>query len=47
MLTNGTVYTEPGADYYTRRNPDRARANAIHQLETLGYSVTLEPTQAA
>jgi transposase len=48
MLTNGTVYCDPGPDYYTRHQPGRTKARAIKQLESLGYTVTLEPlTQAA
>jgi transposase len=47
MLTEGTHYDEPGPDYYSRRNPDRAKKHAIKQLETLGYNVTVEPRQAA
>jgi len=41
MITNGALYDDPGADYFTRLNPDRARTRAIHQLESLGYRVTL------
>jgi hypothetical protein len=47
MLTNTATYRDPGADYYTRLNPDRARNRAIDQLQQLGYEVTLCPTQAA
>jgi len=47
MLTTGTYYDDPGPDYYTRRNPDRAKNHAIRQLETLGYNVTLQPCTAA
>jgi len=47
MLTNGTFYDEPGPDYYTRRDPRRTTNRAIHQLEALGYNVTLEPQEAA
>ena len=43
MLTNGEFYREPGADYYTRRVPAKAKASALRQLESLGYRVTLEP----
>src|SRR5258705_13714356 len=47
MLVNGHFYRDPGADYYTARQPARTRARAISQLQTLGYRVTLEPlTQA-
>ena len=47
MLTNGTFYDEPGPDHYTRRNPQRAKNHALHQLQALGYDVTLEPRGAA
>jgi hypothetical protein len=33
MGTTGTLYDDPGADYFTRLHPDRARKRAIHQLE--------------
>jgi transposase len=42
MGTTGTLYDDPGADYFTRLNPDRARKRAIHQLEAMGYRVTLD-----
>jgi transposase len=40
--TTGTLYDDPGADYFTRLHPDRARKRAIHQLEAMGYRVTLD-----
>jgi len=43
MLTNGAFYHDPGADYFTRRVPAKAKARAIGQLEALGYRVTLQP----
>ena len=43
MLTNGDLYRDPGADYFTRRVPTKTRARAISQLESLGYRVILEP----
>jgi len=42
MGVTGTVYDDPGADYYTRLRPERARQRAIHQLEAMGYHVTLD-----
>jgi transposase len=42
MGANGTFYDDPGADYFTRLNPGRARNRAIHQLQAMGYHVTLE-----
>jgi transposase len=43
MLTNGEFYRDPGADYYTARQPAKAKARAIGQLESLGYHVVLQP----
>lgn len=42
MLTTGALYDDLGADYYTKRRPDRAKSRAIAQLEALGYTVTVE-----
>ncbi len=47
MGTTGTLYDDPGADYYTRLRPERARQRAIHQLEVMGYRVTLDETPQA
>ncbi|MBT2588355.1 IS110 family transposase [Arthrobacter sp. ISL-95] len=43
MLANGEIYTDLGADYYLRRDPDKARNRAVRQLKTLGYEVSLTP----
>jgi len=42
MGSTGTLYDDPGADYFTRLNPGRAKKRAIHQLEAMGYRVTLD-----
>lgn len=42
MGTTGTLYDDPGADYFTRLHPDRAKKRAIHQLQAMGYHVTLD-----
>lgn len=42
MGTTGTLYEDPGADYFTRLHPARAKNRAIHQLEAMGYCVTLD-----
>jgi transposase len=42
MGTTGTLYDDPGADYFTRLNPHRTKNRAIHQLEAMGYRVTLD-----
>lgn len=39
------VYTDLGADYFTKRNADKEQRRAIRKLETLGYTVTLSPVQ--
>ena len=38
----GALYHDPGADYFTRRHPERAKTRALHQLEAMGYRVTLD-----
>ena len=35
-------YDDPGGDYFTRLNPQKAQNNAIRQLEAMGYHVTLD-----
>jgi transposase len=44
MGTNGTLYDDPGTDFYTRLTPDKAKHRAIEQLRRMGHTVTLEPT---
>jgi transposase len=39
---DGTIYDDPGADYFTRLHPDRTKTRALHQLEARGYQVTLD-----
>ena len=39
--TTGTIYNDPGPDYFTRLNPRKAKDRAVHQLEAMGYTVTL------
>ena len=47
MLSTGTTYVDPGDDFYTRLNPDRAKNRALDQLRRMGYDVTLNPQAAA
>jgi len=42
MGSTGTLYDDPGPDYYTRLNPERTKNRAIHQLEAMGYQVRLD-----
>jgi transposase len=41
MGTTGAFYEDPGAEFFTRLHPDRAKKRAIAQLEAMGYTVTL------
>ena len=41
MTATGALYDDPGPDFYTRRNPDKAKRRAIEQLRFMGYNVTL------
>ena len=43
MTATGALYDDPGSDFYTRRNPDKAKNRAIDQLRHMGYTVNLEP----
>ena len=42
LLTNGDLYRDPGADYFTARQPAKTKARAISQLQTLGFRVILQ-----
>lgn len=42
MGTTGTLYEDPGADYFSKLHPERAKNRALHQLEAMGYEVTLD-----
>jgi len=45
-LTTGGVYREAGADYFTRRDPQRATRRLVAQLERLGHHVILQQAAA-
>lgn len=47
MLAEGECYHDPGSDYFTRKDPDKAKNNALKRLQVLGYDVTLTTRQAA
>ena len=42
MAQTGELYEDPGADFYATLHPGRAKNRAIHELQALGYTVTLE-----
>jgi transposase len=46
MLQTGELYRDPGGDYFSRRDPERATRRLIAQLERLGHTVTLEAATA-
>jgi transposase len=43
MLNTGSYFTDPGGDYFTRLDPNKAKNRAIDQLKRMGYAVTLDP----
>jgi transposase len=42
MGRDGTLYNDPGPDFFTRLHPERAKNRALHQLQAMGYRVTLD-----
>lgn len=47
MLAQGECYHDPGTDYFTRKDPDKAKIHALKRLHALGYEVTLTPRLAS
>lgn len=47
ILETGQPYIDPGSATYNALSSERQRRNAIDKLHRLGYTVTLEPAQAA
>jgi transposase len=43
MVNTGSYFTDPGGDFYSRLDPDKAKNRAISQLKRMGYAVTLDP----
>jgi len=47
ILTNETDYADLGADWFDRRSDNEHHARRLaHQIERLGYKVTVEPVAA-
>jgi hypothetical protein len=46
VLQTGCTCSDPGGDFYSKRQPDRLKNRAVNQLRNLGYTVSLEPTAA-
>jgi transposase len=42
MAHTGALYEDPGPDYYAKLRPDQAKNRAIRQLQSLGYTITLD-----
>jgi hypothetical protein len=47
ILKDGCTYNELGADHYDKINPDMIKRQMARRLTSMGYSVTLEPTESA
>ena len=47
LLAEGECYHDPGSDFFTKKDPTRAKNNAIRRLQALGYNVTLTTREAA
>ena len=43
VMRDHVSYRELGADYFDRRHRERALRRHVHQLEVLGYRVTVQP----
>jgi hypothetical protein len=37
VLNTGAFHSEPGDDFYTKRNPDKTKRRALDQLRQMGY----------
>ncbi len=47
ILSGGVPYRDLGADWFQCRRPDAHARRLAHQIEALGYRVTIEPAEAA
>jgi transposase len=47
MAGTGELYSDLGADYHRKRNPERSKRNALNQLQALGFEVILTPLPEA
>ena len=47
MCATGSYYDDPGEDFFTRLDPERAKSRALDQLRRMGYAVTIEPLATA
>ena len=47
MLDTGAVYEDLGADWFGHLRPEQHARRLVHQLESLGYSVSIAAKDAA
>jgi hypothetical protein len=47
ILRTKKPYTDLGVDYFDQRDRKRMELHHVHQLEQLGYTVTLSPPDVA
>jgi transposase len=47
VLDRRVPYVDLGADWFQKRQPDAHARRLAHQIEALGYHVTIEPAEAA
>lgn len=47
ILAGGVPYRELGADWFQRRRPEAHARRLAHQIEVLGYEVTIAPAATA
>jgi transposase len=47
IIQRGTVYIDPGGNYFDQRKQDAVQKNLIARLEKLGLKVTVEPRSDA
>lgn len=47
LLAEGECFQDPGSDFFTNKDPDKTKNNAIRRLQALRYEATIDPRQAA
>ena len=47
VLDRHVPYRDLGADWFQRRRPEAHARRLAHQIEALGFRVTIEPTEQA
>ena len=47
ILSKGEPYNDLGANWFVKRRPEAHARKLVHQIEALGYNVTITPSDAA